>query len=60
MKTGVECEFFLLSNDSEVQTADLKDKTRKPCYDQASLQTFQYKEWVFLHKYLGYNSDPDI
>jgi glutamine synthetase len=37
MKTGVECEFFLLSNDSEVQTADLKDKTRKPCYDQGAL-----------------------
>jgi glutamine synthetase len=60
MKTGVECEFFLLSNDSEVQTADLKDNTRKPCYDQASLQIFQYKDWVFLHKYLGYSSDPDI
>ncbi|CAM6025828.1 unnamed protein product [Sphagnum balticum] len=37
MKTGVECEFFLLSNDSEVQTADLKDNTRKPCYDQGAL-----------------------
>jgi glutamine synthetase len=43
MKTGVECEFFLLSNDSEVQTADLKDNTKKPCYDQASFQTFNTK-----------------
>ena len=34
MKTGVECEFFLLSNGSEIKVADVKDVASKPCYDQ--------------------------
>eukprot|EP00850_Spirogloea_muscicola_P017297 SM000147S01116 [mRNA] locus=s147:126143:127566:- [translate_table: standard] len=32
MKTGVECEFFLLDGANEV--ADTKDVAEKPCYDQ--------------------------
>ncbi len=36
MKTGVECEFFLLSKDGS-QVADQSDDYPKPCYDQLAL-----------------------
>lgn len=36
IKTGVECEFFLLSNDKH-QIADSRDSSAKPCYDQQAL-----------------------
>jgi glutamate---methylamine ligase len=36
VKTGVECEYFLLSADGE-QLADSRDRQTKPCYDQQSL-----------------------
>ncbi|PSB55713.1 type III glutamate--ammonia ligase [Chamaesiphon polymorphus] len=36
VKTGVECEYFLLSTDS-TQIADGRDRQSKPCYDQQSL-----------------------
>ena len=36
MKTGVECEFFLLSG-GEVALSDPRDTQDKPCYDQAAL-----------------------
>jgi glutamate---methylamine ligase len=36
VKTGVECEYFLLSADGE-QISDPLDRQRKPCYDQQSL-----------------------
>lgn len=36
VKTGVECEYFLLSVDGE-HLADLRDRQTKPCYDQQSL-----------------------
>ena len=36
VKTGVECEFFLLSND-EHQIFDRRDNSIKPCYDQQAL-----------------------
>ena len=36
VKTGVECEYFLLSADGE-HIADLRDRQTKPCYDQQSL-----------------------
>jgi glutamine synthetase len=36
VKTGVECEYFLLSADGE-NLADLRDRQSKPCYDQQSL-----------------------
>ncbi len=36
MKTGVECEFFLLSGDGTA-VADGRDTQEKPCYDQAAL-----------------------
>ena len=36
VKTGVECEFFLLSADGE-EIADSRDRQLKPCYDQQSL-----------------------
>ena len=36
MKTGVECEFFLLSG-GEVALSDSRDTQDKPCYDQAAL-----------------------
>ncbi len=35
-RTGVECEFFLLSANGE-QISDLRDRQNKPCYDQQSL-----------------------
>jgi hypothetical protein len=34
MKTGVECEFFLLTSGVETEIADSKDVANKPCYDQ--------------------------
>lgn len=37
MKTGVECEFFLLTNGVETEIADSKDVAAKPCYDQGAL-----------------------
>lgn len=36
MKTGVECEFFLVSRDGRVISDDADSQT-KPCYDQQSL-----------------------
>jgi glutamine synthetase len=36
MKTGVECEFFLLSADGEA-ISDPADRQAKPCYDQQAL-----------------------
>jgi glutamate---methylamine ligase len=36
IKTGVECEFFLLSADG-TQLSDPRDIASKPCYDQQSL-----------------------
>ena len=36
MKTGVECEYFLLAPD-EVALSDPRDLQEKPCYDQAAL-----------------------
>jgi glutamine synthetase type III len=36
VKTGVECEFFLLSADG-TQLSDPRDIASKPCYDQQSL-----------------------
>ncbi|MBD2079114.1 type III glutamate--ammonia ligase [Leptolyngbya sp. FACHB-17] len=36
VRTGVECEYFLLSPDGE-QIADGRDLQSKPCYDQQSL-----------------------
>ena len=35
-RTGVECEFFLLSADGE-KISDLRDRQSKPCYDQQAL-----------------------
>ncbi|MEG3437468.1 type III glutamate--ammonia ligase [Pannus brasiliensis CCIBt3594] len=36
VKTGVECEYFLLSADGET-IADARDSQSKPCYDQQAL-----------------------
>ena len=36
MKSGVECEYFLISQDGK-NIADLRDTQSKPCYDQAAL-----------------------
>ncbi len=36
MKTGVECEYFLLAPD-EMAISDMRDTQEKPCYDQAAL-----------------------
>jgi glutamate---methylamine ligase len=36
MRTGVECEFFLLAPDGNA-VADVRDTQEKPCYDQAAL-----------------------
>jgi len=36
MKTGVECEFFLISPDGRA-ISDAADRQSKPCYDQAAL-----------------------
>jgi glutamine synthetase type III len=36
MKTGVECEFFLITPNGS-SPADLADKQMKPCYDQSAL-----------------------
>jgi glutamine synthetase type III len=36
VKTGVECEYFLLSADSD-RIFDERDRSVKPCYDQQSL-----------------------
>ena len=36
MKTGVECEFFLIAADGSAP-ADLADRQMKPCYDQFAL-----------------------
>lgn len=35
IRTGVECEFFLLSAEGEI--SDARDRQSKPCYDQQSL-----------------------
>ena len=36
MKTGVECEFFLISPDGS-EVSDAADRQAKPCYDQQAL-----------------------
>jgi glutamate---methylamine ligase len=36
VKTGVECEFFLLSTDGD-RVFDDRDRSSKPCYDQQAL-----------------------
>ena len=36
MKTGVECEFFLITPDGS-EPADMADRQMKPCYDQSAL-----------------------
>ena len=36
MKTGVECEYFLVSADG-LSISDLNDTQEKPCYDQSAL-----------------------
>jgi glutamine synthetase type III len=36
MKTGVECEFFLIAPDGD-QVSDAADRQEKPCYDQSAL-----------------------
>ena len=36
MKSGVECEYFLISSDGET-IADPRDTQSKPCYDQSAL-----------------------
>ncbi|HUK09279.1 MAG TPA: type III glutamate--ammonia ligase [Stellaceae bacterium] len=36
MKSGVECEYFLLAPDGS-QVGDIRDTQEKPCYDQAAL-----------------------
>ncbi|MDX2023367.1 MAG: type III glutamate--ammonia ligase [Deltaproteobacteria bacterium] len=36
IRTGVECEFFVLSADGN-EPCDASDRQRKPCYDQQSL-----------------------
>ena len=36
VKTGVECEYFLLSSD-ELEISDKGDRATKPCYDQQAL-----------------------
>ncbi len=36
IRTGVECEYFLLNAEGE-QISDLRDRQSKPCYDQQSL-----------------------
>jgi glutamine synthetase type III len=36
IKTGVECEYFLLAAD-ELEIADSRDRSAKPCYDQQAL-----------------------
>ena len=36
MKTGVECEYFLISEDGS-SIADKRDTQSKPCYDQSAL-----------------------
>lgn len=36
MKTGVECEFFLITADG-AEPADMSDRQMKPCYDQSAL-----------------------
>ncbi len=36
MKSGVECEYFLISEDGE-RIADARDIQSKPCYDQSAL-----------------------
>ena len=36
MKTGVECEYFLISPDGK-EISDVSDRQSKPCYDQSAL-----------------------
>ena len=36
IKTGVECEYFMLSGD-ELEISDSRDRATKPCYDQQAL-----------------------
>ena len=36
MKSGVECEYFLISEDGST-IADQRDIQSKPCYDQSAL-----------------------
>ena len=37
MKTGVECEYFLLDGGDKIAISDARDTQAKPCYDQSAL-----------------------
>jgi len=52
VKTGVECEFFLLTNGVETEIADRKDVAAKPCYDQVCLDEAE----VMGHSFHGLHS----
>lgn len=56
MKTGVECEFFLLESGGDIQIADSKDVAGKPCYDQVcchySLPCLRCFSETMIHGYL--------
>ncbi|KAJ7539430.1 hypothetical protein O6H91_11G092400 [Diphasiastrum complanatum] len=41
LKTGVECEFFLLSSASDCSLSDVNDKAVKPCYEQDANGQFE-------------------
>lgn len=47
MKTGVECEFFLLTNGVETEIADSKDVAAKPCYDQVCLNEAEVMDHLY-------------
>ncbi|CAM6086901.1 unnamed protein product [Calypogeia fissa] len=64
MKTGVECEFFLLSGDG-INVSDASDAASKPCYDQGSLmrrfdiisELFKYMEVLGWKPYQADHED---
>ena len=37
MKSGVECEYFLLDGGDKIAISDARDTQAKPCYDQSAL-----------------------
>ncbi|KAL2635072.1 hypothetical protein R1flu_006551 [Riccia fluitans] len=57
MKTGVECEFFLIRRDrafaSGIKAAEAYDTTPKPCYRQGSLM----KQYDVISKLLEYMNE---
>jgi len=47
IKTGVECEFFLLSGEAH-QISDPSDRATKPCYDQQALmRRYDEMNWQY-------------